>query len=60
MTQTVLAECHDCDDRHPVGEREMGWTTTMCPICGSTSYGTVVDGDRKPPDLTSCEARRYG
>lgn len=34
----------------------MGWTTTECPICASTQYSSIVDGERKPPDLRIAEA----
>lgn len=45
----VVAECSECEDRHPLGSREMGndAITTICPGCGSTQYDSVdtIDPD---------------
>lgn len=39
---SVIAICHDCGLKHPVGDRPMGWITTECPVCESTGYTSKV------------------
>jgi ERCC4-type nuclease len=34
----VMARCLSCEDKHPLGVRGEGFTTTECPSCDSTSY----------------------
>lgn len=45
---TVVAHCSDCNDTHPVGDRLADWTTTRCPVCGSTTYGTEATEGESP------------
>ncbi|MDB9247500.1 helix-hairpin-helix domain-containing protein [Halorubrum ezzemoulense] len=40
----MYAKCHNCGDEHPLGDRSMGFTTTTCPSCGTTSYESHPDG----------------
>jgi len=37
---TVVGTCTACRDEHPLGDRTLDGPTTVCPNCGSTSYGT--------------------
>lgn len=46
QADSVEANCADCGDVHPVGDRPMGYTTTECPRCGSTQYTSETTGDQ--------------
>lgn len=41
----MYAECTDCGDTHPLADRTMGFVTTTCPSCASTSYRSHPNGD---------------
>lgn len=45
QNEDIEAHCTACGDVHPLGDRRMGWTTTICPHCGDTSYKSVCDAD---------------
>lgn len=49
---TVVANCMECGDQHPVGDRSQTSGTTTCPRCGDTRYTSEVIGetDIKPDD----------
>ena len=57
---SLAARCTDCDDLHPLGDRQMDGVTTICPACGSPSYRSEPQGDQtiKPDDERIADAVR--